>query len=529
MLVRIIPVFLAVASLLSILSFSTAAEASEPTEVLDGTGLMDTSPSTFNTRGFAQEPYFYVTPGFRFDYTTAEISREAPCVASENSFEDGELAANNPRVQFDEQGCSTPRIVNRRQMDYRSTRTTLDMTLRTGARGIELRLNFPLVLSSSRGLRYAQAQRSATESPVNENNSFVDPSDQRIRNHGEDVFSDNTDRFSNELDQFQMYRFMELSSEFSPYDRSGFADPTVGVHWAPWSDYDDDTKATMHVGVDYTMPVARAQQAGNTSVGRGVHELTWSVGASKKFDWIEPYFGAQYTLPMARSNSLFGEVDPRGDFGQGQVVQRPPMHALFSIGTELIPYENPAQGARYSLDLSFNFGYTSEGRDYSPLFDHMTDPGNRCNGMTLDEVRPQFDGDTLTNPEDVACAWVVQQPSNSTGNAEYDLNTTAGDRSFEFTDLMTVDSYGTFGLELGANLQPHHLFQFRVNGGITHHQAHLLTNARTGSTGGEGAVTMDDGTERNPTYNPAYDNSGDRFRVTRYNTWHVAVGTALQF
>lgn len=537
MLVRVFVSVVAAASIVLSLSAFSFAQASQPVGEFEGTGLMDPNTGTFNPRGMGHEPYLHIQPAYRFDYSTAEISRERPCVANRDAFRsrdnnDGEeLAADNPRTEFDELECADPTIVNRREMDYRAMRHTLDMTLRTGARGIELRVNFPFVLRSTRGLRYSQRERSASDSPVTENSSFVDPSNRRISSEAERIFGGGGS-FSGNISQFQMYRFMELSDQYSDYDRRGLADPSIGVHWSPWSDYRDDTKATMHVGLDYTMPVTRAMEAGNTAVGKGLHQLSLTLGASKKFDWIEPYFSVESDLSLPRSDSLFGHRDPIRDQGQGQVIHRPPIASgLFSIGTELIPYEDPEVGARYAIDLRFQFGYTPEGRDYGPLFDHMTDPENHCNGLTFDDVQPDFDDETgaLTNADDVACAWVVQQPSNSTEAAEYDLGEIGGGRRFEFNDLMTVDSYGTFGFHLGAYLQPRDFFQFRANLGVTHRQAHLLTNARTGSTGGEGAVTMTDSEERNPVYNPTYDNSGDRFRITRYNTYHVMVGTAVQF
>ena len=87
MLVRVILVFVAATSLLMLMSLApTPAQASQPEGALEGTGLVGPSPATFNSRGFHHEPYLHLTPTFRFEYSSAEISREAPCLPNRNSF-----------------------------------------------------------------------------------------------------------------------------------------------------------------------------------------------------------------------------------------------------------------------------------------------------------------------------------------------------------------------------------------------------------------------------------------------------------
>ncbi len=524
----------AVTSLVAVFALSVPADAAEYTDLLNAADdFDDDDPETFKAWDF------HIEPTFRFDYGTAQISREAPCVPQNHpSIQDNPLVDRNPRLVRDRDRCDEPRIVTNREMDYQHTRSTVDLTLRAGLyKDLELRVTVPFVLSSTRSLKYSNEDARA-DRRVDENNSSVDPSNDRIRNHAEDVFSptQSDGAYVSALDQYQMYRFFDLGDDYSTYERSGLADPSVGIHWAPWNDYRDDTKATMLIGFDYTMPVAELERHDNTAVGRGIHELAWKIAASKRFGFVEPYFGAQYFLPIAAADTLYGKVDSGADGrGEGQVLRNPPHKGLFTVGAEFVPYEDAETGARYGIDLRFEFGYTSEGRDYTPLFDHMTDPDNPCNGLTLSDVRPDFDGNgNLTNPEAVACSWVVQQPSNSSP-ASYDLRAAIDsdpNREFAFTDLMSVDSYATFAGQFGLYLQPTRYFQFRGVVGLTHHQAHLLTNARTGRDTPEtttSSVDMTSGLERNPAYNPAYDNSGDRFQIERYNTWHFMVTTALQF
>lgn len=533
MVARFVPPFAAVVVAITLV-VTPQVEAAEFTDLLDAADdLDDGDPDTYN-------PWdFHIEPSFSFDYTSSRVVREAPCVPDGHPSLDNELVEQNPRLIRDDTGdrCVAPRIVTNREMDYRRMDSTLDLTLRAGLyKDLEFRANIPFVLQSSRELKYDDQVVS----------SSVDPSDDDIRDHAEDVFEpfadpdteprDRPGAYTSALDQYQMHRFMNLDNQYEGYNRSGLADPSIGIHWAPWSDYRDDTKATMLIGMDYTMPIAEQARHNNDAVGKGLHEFSWKVASSKRFDWIEPYFGAEYTLPIPATDSLYGPADNvAGPPGQGQVVTNAPHEGVFTVGTEFIPYEDPEVGARYAIDLRFQFGYVSEGRDYTPLFDHMTAPDNDCNGMTIADVEPQFDADgNLQNPGDVACSWVIQQPSNSSPPT-YDLEDAVENNrneEFAFTDLMTVDDYGTFAGQIGAYLQPTEYFQLRIVGGLRHHQSHLITNARTGRDSDQtdqDTVDMSNEAERNPAYNPAYDNSGDRFRVEGFNIWHVGVTTAIQF
>ena len=515
MVVRLIPTLLAAATAVALVVSPSSSTAAEFTDLLDAA-----DPQTDTTWDF------HIEPSFRFDISSGDIAREAVCIADHHpQFTDNPLAERRPERRLN-RSCpgpdDGPTIVHDEQMNFRQTRSTMDMTLRGGLyRDLELRLNFPYVVQSSRSLRYHSAGGGA-------NTSSVDPTDDDIAAHAAEVFQSGS--FQSNVDEFEMYRFFELGNDYGGFDRSGFADPSVGIHWAPWNDYRDDTKSTMVLGVDYTMPLATPQQAGNSSVGRGVHEFAFKFASSRRFDWIEPYFGAQYFLPVAATESLYGQRYPDSE---GQVLTLPPHRGLFTIGTEFIPFEDPTQDVRYAIDLRFQFGYTSEGRDYTPLFDHMTHPSNECNGVTIDELQPEFDSNgELVDARKVHCAWVAQQPTNfDDGNRvrHYDLENDDGSNPYQFTDLMSVDSYGTFSGQIGFYLQPHELFQFRTALGLTRHQSHLLTNARTGRAIEGDEVDIRDYRERNPVYNPAYDNSGDRFRIQSYNTFHFIVTTALQF
>ncbi len=503
-------------------------------EAAEFTDLLDAADDYDDLVEETYDPFdFSIEPNFRLDFESARISREAACVPDESSLV-GEAAQNNPRLIVDEGRCSEPRTLANKEIDYQRTTSRMDIDLRAGIyKDLEFRLTVPFVFSSTTGLRYAEG--------VDATNSSVDPDDEFVRGAADAAFKDNAGNpvaaTPDSLGTFAGYRFFDLSDEYRELSRRGFADPSIALNWAPFNDERDPTKATLLIGMEYQMPIATVKTVENDSVGEGMHQLSWRLASSKKFDWIEPYFGLEYILPLPATDSPIRRVDSQNN---GQVFANPPQSGKITVGTEFIPHEEPAKGVRYGIDLRFNFGFTSEGRDYTPLFDHFGQ--SQCNGRTVADVLPRYDNTgTLTNPDDVACSWIVRQPSNAQPNPVYDLNqpiATGDDETIYINDgIMTTESYATFAGMVGFYLQPVEYFQFKASVGLTHQLEHYLTNARTGRD--VDTETTDDNTvdlegpdaalEKNPVHNPAYDQVGNRFRVTAYNTWTIILTAALQF
>lgn len=477
---------------------------------------------------------FNIEPTLVMEFGSGTITREAACVPSESDLV-GDASQNfedsNPRLEVNPERCAEPAVVNNNEADYLNRTMTLEITAKAGLyKDLELHLTVPWVISEVHGMRYA--------GNVGPNNSSIDPSDERIQQDAEAAFDGGN--AVDDLDFFSTYRFFDLDDGYVEHERSGFGDPKIGLHWAPFNDYRDDTKATLLVGMDYVMPISPVRLADTSAVGGGVHELSWLVASSKKFDFVEPYFGLQYFLPIPAPRSPIRRIDVNND---GQVFVAPPQRGEITIGTEFIPYEKPEEGQRYAFDLQFKFGYTSEGRDYTPIFDHMT--RSECNGKTLDEVLPSYDADGNLQVGDVECAWIARQPSNAPlfgGEPDpiYDLNAAEGNPAFEnFDGIMTVESYGSWTGRGGFTLQPSEYFQLRAHAALTHIQEHFLTNARTGRDVDDQFEETPDDTvdlegpdaalEKNPVFNPTYDGNGQRFRIQQFNVWTITVTAALQF
>ncbi len=538
---------LLVALLAAGLGVPATSFAAEFTELVDAADdFDDLDEETF-------DPFdLHLEPTFTFKYGTAQITREAPCVGQ---IEDGEsaLVRNNPRLEVAPGRCSEPTIIYNKEMEYVGTRSQIDLKLRAGLfKDLELHFNVPYVFVNSRSLSYDDGDSDPAQN-VTELNSSVDPrvtcdpadSGRCVQREAEQVFSpgDTRQQQIDKLDRFSAYRLFELGDQ-KEYVRSGFAEPSIGLHWSVFNDERDPTKANLLLGFDYVMPIVPIAREDNSAVGRGMHEFQFKIASSKKFGWIEPYFGVEYFLPVARDDSPLREnLDGNND---GQVFTSPPMRGEVTFGTEFIPYENKELGQRYGIDLRFTFGYVSEGRDYSPVYDHFA--VSSCNNKTMSDVLPQFDTNgQLSNPDHLACASVLREPGNTReqGRNFYDLGAVVDDDDiynnvqFAKDGIMTVESYGTFRGMLGFYLQPARNFQLKAVGQLEHQQEHFLTNARTGRDTDDAREETNDETvdlegadasiERNPVYNPTVDSSGERLRVQNFNTWIVMVTAALQF
>jgi len=527
-----------------------------PVQAAEYTDLLDAADDKDDYDESTYDPFdFSLEPSFSFDTGRARITREAPCVNARqgeysSSFEDGDgLEQRNPRVQFDPDRCTTNAadpdaqasgILENREMIYRHQRAQLDITMRVGIyKDLELRLNAPFVFTSTHGLKYAN-EAAEPDDRVDASNSSVDPDDSRIRRDAENTFESDDDRNDKlrKLNGFQTHRYFNLDGTFSDYTRAGFADPSIGIHWGPFNDQRDPTKATLNLGMDYVLPIAKIRSHENPeAVGEGLHKLKWNFRASKRFDWIDPYFGLEYNLQIPARGSPIKQLADIDDQNDGQTVTNAPHEGNITIGTEFVPHEDKEHHRKYAIDLRFSFGYVSEGRDYTPLFEHMT--RSDCNGKSTRQILPEFDDDgDLTRKSDgtygVGCSWVAQRPANVQPEPTYDVTNLENSDTFQTNGIMTVESYATFTGQLGFNLQPSEYFQLRALTALTHQQEHFMTNARTGQDGPDDndkvGLTGDEAQlERNPAHNSTYDSPGTRFRINQYNIWSFMLTAAMQF
>jgi len=233
-------------------------------------------------------------------------------------------------------------------------------------------------------------------------------------------------------------------------------------------------------------------------VGLGYHQLVWSTWISKRFRYFDPYFGATYMLPIRTNGSIFQ------DEGGGQTDVNPQQIATVTIGIEQIAWENPRGDQRVTVELR---GFAQEhfsGRGYSELWQPLSgNPSCTLAGTNGQQCRPSLDigMDAQGNPK----------PSPYPG-------------------VSSIDAYGSFGGDLGLNVQVGRYIRFRGLFGVTLDMPHLITDASAGvDTNGDGRVDSTNPKEANPLYRESIDLPGRRFKVEESRDYRLLIEGSLMF
>jgi len=467
---------------------SSPASAAEITDVVDA--LDDINDDPFD---------FHIEPTFRQTIQRGTIVREAPCTPDP----DGPASAFQNADNCPDEATT----IFTRELDYERVINALDIDLQIGIwRDLEFHLTLPIIISDTRTLSFAEDDSGRV---VSQDNSAMDPADEFIQDDVRDG------------GLFETYRYLTVGAENVGPDRAGVGDLTFGLAWSPFNTERQPHLATLTLGFDYTAPTATVADRTNTAVGRGVHELRFSVNASKRYSIVEPYFGLEYLLPITGSDSLFE------DYGGGQTRTGPGMGGEVLGGAEFIVYENAQIDQLFTIDLGFVFGFQAEGRDYSVLSDALG--GTGCNGLTPNEADFVLDGSPYepsitTSAESAGCAWILQQPSSrqtSPGTADEDLR-------YVHDGITSIESYATIGARVAMNFQISEYVEIRLNTEIETETEHFLTSARTGrDRDGDDEVDFNDPNERNPVYNPTIDGVGHRLRAQ--SVLNIDWGAAIAF
>ncbi|MFT6629576.1 MAG: hypothetical protein ACJA1R_002854, partial [Flavobacteriales bacterium] len=309
-------------------------------------------------------------------------------------------------------------------------------------------------------------------------------------------------------------RYFEVPSDGKR--RSGFGDLVVGFSYAPLDQERNPATSNLRLRLDYQLPSGRVARGDNKDVGSGVHEIRFSMAASRVYrEVVEPYFEFGAVLPIAGGNSLFAGRN------NNSINQAPGARFDAAIGNEFILFDDPNSGQRYAVLLGVDMGYTIQGRDYSPLFDALG--GSSCNGLTAAEAGfpngttgNAYRPDPSIGADNAACAWVVQQPGNV-------IDDSLGDRgqwAYAHDGITDIEGFARIGGHVGLDLQFSPYVAFRFATVLRWESPHFLNFADAGRDANQSGVVelspVTDGgesVERNPNYNLTMDPVGRRFRV----------------
>ncbi len=260
------------------------------------------------------------------------------------------------------------------------------------------------------------------------------------------------------------------------------------------------------------------------TVGLEVHTLV-----SKRIKYVEPYGGFSALFEFQQASSDYGITDL-----QGSLVNRPPISGTMTIGLMVIPWENREKFGRLTLDFRVQGKYTSEGRDYSELFDAI-------GSSSANSLRTPLWAGYAKNPN-----------CNDQGNGTFQCNpanepiSIINDQSQKtyVTGLTDVQQFSSIRGQAAVTWQASEYVKFTLGFGYQHDQRHGITQdqpcnpnfkedvtqsgpCKSGSEIGGGTITATG--IPNPNYRPVINAVGRRFVVSDSNTFDVFASGSVMF
>ena len=336
------------------------------------------------------------------------------------------------------------------------------------------------------------------------------------------------------------YKFFDLKAgeNLKGAKRTGFGDMSFGIAWSPYNTerhfiperpWENNTgRSTVTLAFDYFAPTGNVRKIDNDGVGSGVHEFLFTVAASHRFSFVDPYIRLQYGLPV-------GTDDAFKDYGVNQKRVDPGMWGRIDLGIEFIPYESiDVKFQRFvKIDLRGYFKYNGEGRAYSEISDALGT--SSCNGISGSEA--------LANGS--PCGWVASKWSNggSTEDIYKSIINGTFDGTFKEDGIFDYEGFARVGGALNLTIQPVQYVQIIAGVAVDYAQNHFITFTKIGvdrialdSNGNisdtvekDGVVTDNRIEERNPTFSGALDRVGQRIKRTESLNLDWFVGLKLMY
>lgn len=264
-------------------------------------------------------------------------------------------------------------------------------------------------------------------------------------------------------------------------------------------------------------------------VTRGTVALEVHTLVSKRIKYVEPYGGFSALFEFQQASSDYGITDL-----QGSLVNRPPISGTMTIGLMVIPWENREKFGRLTLDFRVQGKYTSEGRDYSEIFDAIGSSATNSlrtplwAGYTRNpNCTPQGNDTFQCNPANEPVS-IINNQSQKT----------------YVTGLTDVQQFSSIRGQFAATWQASEYVKFTLGFGYQHDQRHGITQdqpcnpnfksdvtasgpCKSGSEIGGGTITATG--IPNPNYRPVINAIGRRFVVSDSNTFDVFASGSVMF
>ncbi len=266
-----------------------------------------------------------------------------------------------------------------------------------------------------------------------------------------------------------------FSVPFKSPNRSGIDWFSVGMDWAIYNQQRHPSKPTWVIGAEGRFSVGTPLHACNANasvqcpdpahptqnrdpgISRGMDSFGAHTVFSRRFGYVEPYWGLWFLADFPQSGTDYGATDTF----QGSVVNHPPYVGWFSLGMEVIPWEHKEQFQRLVGDFRLTGTYHSAGREYSELFDALG----------------SSQAPSLRTPNPGGFAACGNGGPSCGGAANGSSVADPTQQQVFFTGITDQQAYASVGGKIGATLQAGEYVKFNVGFGLQYDQSHLITAA----------------------------------------------------
>ncbi len=243
------------------------------------------------------------------------------------------------------------------------------------------------------------------------------------------------------------------------------------------------------------------ENASNTSVGRGMHELGIWTALSRRYRFLDPFFTAWWYQALRANNTEFK------DYGGAQDRSNPQSQTGVSFGTEIVPFERKAKGQKVAVVIKGLAMLKYNGRGYSEGWELFSD------SPALIGSNQPGPGSCTNDDARQAADW-ASDPAN-VGDPNYIAGSGASSTCQKFNGITNIQDFATFGINVGLNFQLNKYAMIMLGVDSRTDTRHWITNASRGkaSLGGDKNLVEPNSAEVNPVRRDVVDNVGRRYAV----------------
>ena len=248
----------------------------------------------------------------------------------------------------------------------------------------------------------------------------------------------------------------------------------------------------------FSRDIQVSEPSSNRVVGRGIHELGLWTALSRRYRYLEPFFGAHWRQSLAASGSEFDAPSNSED-------TNPMSEVGFYFGTEIVPWERKTKKQKVALIFSGAAQLRYNGREYSEVWELLADSPALvgANNPAAQQCNEQASvGYAAENPE----AQDYLEQANAAGGSG---------GCFRFNGITNVDNYAVFSgrFALDFHLGKYARLMLGTQVGTT--TQHFLTSANRGepTRAGDPDIVDPDTADVNPLYRDVVDNVGRRYAI----------------